>query len=494
MEKSRQGWRRGGKGRSPVAAGGKGWQSRKQSVAKSGTSRHRTRLVALGLVTVGLLAGFIILVLIIPRDMPLVILGVASYESPIPPNSYVSEDSKRLTGTNTRNIKLMPAGPERIGRETLKRHLQENLHPGRGFVSQELVTVYLSAHGVVDSRGQACLLLSDSKPLDESTWMPMSELFALLDAERPDAVKVLLLDSGKIDTNWSLGILHNEFPDRVAEDLGNHSKIFVITDRASGQLAWSAPERDGTIFGHFVASGLSAAADADGRNGVSLLEFYDFVRAKVDGWVSDNRSSRQTPQLMPIPTESQNFKLVASGAGPRENRSAKELVSNLSSAWQRDLLPFWERFRTFVQDVDLGRYDPLGLATIEAELLRGEQLLLAGSAYKTAYVETLKNIDSLLSDSAKPSLPDELRGFSLSLAAQLDREFDPATSGQEVLDTWLEAGGWPKDEDGKEKPFSLPYLTAANVAAMALGEFRGAWGTATARGHPPGRNEPSLSR
>jgi Mg-chelatase subunit ChlD len=470
VEESRQGWRRGGKGRSPVAAGGKGWQSRKQSAAKSGTSRHRTRLVALGLVTVSLLVGFIILVLIIPRDMPLVIVGVATYDSPIPPNAYVAEDAKRLASTNTGNIKLMPAGPDQIGHDTLIRHLQTNLHPGRGFVSQKLVTVYLSAHGVVNSGGQACLLLSDSKPLDERTWMPVSELFALLNAERPDAVKVLLLDSGKIDANWSLGILHNAFPDRVAEELGEDSRIFVITDRASGQLAWSAPERDGTIFGHFVASGLSAAADADGRNGVSLLEFYDFVRSKVDGWVSDNRSSRQTPQLIPMPTKEQDFKLVTSGAGPSENRSAKELVVNLSSAWQKDALPLWERFEKFAQEFDLVRYDPLGLAKIEAELLGAEQLLLAGNAYKTKYSETLKRVSSLMSEAAAPSLPDELRGFSLPFAAQLDHEFDPATSGQEVLDAWREAGGWPKDEEGKEKPFSLSYLTAANVAARWLAE------------------------
>jgi Mg-chelatase subunit ChlD len=426
--------------------------------------------VALGLVTVSLLVGFIILVLIIPRDMPLVIVGVATYDSPIPPNAYVAEDAKRLASTNTGNIKLMPAGPDQIGHDTLIRHLQTNLHPGRGFVSQKLVTVYLSAHGVVDRSGRACLLLSDSKPLDETTWMPVSELFALLNAERPDAVKVLLLDSGKIDANWSLGVLHNAFPERVAAELGEDSRIFVITDRASGQLAWSAPERDGTIFGHFVASGLSAAADADGRNGVSLLEFYDFVSSKVDGWASDNRSSRQTPQLIPQLKKEQDFKLVTSGASPSENRSAKELVLNLSSAWQKDVLPLWERFEKFAQEFDLVRYDPLGLAKIEAELLRAEQLLLAGNAYKTKYSETLKRVSSLMSDAAAPSLPDELRGFSLPLAAQLDHEFDPATSGQEVLDAWLEAGGWPKDEEGKERTFALSYLTAANVAARWLAE------------------------
>ncbi|MBI2479455.1 MAG: VWA domain-containing protein [Planctomycetia bacterium] len=39
-----------------------------------------------------------------------------------------------------------------------------------------------------------------------------------------------------------------------------------------------------------------------------------------------------------------------------------------------------------------------------------------------------------------------------------------------MLDAWLKAGGWPKNEEGQEKPFSLSYLTAANVAARWLSE------------------------
>ena len=465
MDKSGRGWRRGSKGgKSDSAEGGsgKGWQSRKQPTAKTGVSRHRTWLLSLGLAAISLLAIFIVVVLRIPRDMPLVVFGVTAYDRLIPPNAFVEEDTQRLASTNPDNINLMVFKQE-ITRESLKRHLKDSLHPG-GFVKKELITIYLSAHGVVDRQGRACLLLSDSKPVDESTWFLISELFEILDVERPDAVKIVLLDSGKIDANWSLGILYNDFPDRVAEQLSNHRNIFVVTDRASGQLAWSAPERKGTIFGHFVASGLSAAADFDGSGSVSLREFYRFVSAKVDAWVSDNRSSRQTPLLMPQPTGEQDIELVSSGAGPGETGSPKDHVAKLASAWRNDLQPLWMRYEAFVRETGLLRHEPLGLAALEADLLRAEQLLLAGSTYQAEYTETLKNAGSLMSAAAKPSLPGKLRGFSLPLAAQLELGFDPATSGKEVLAEWQAAGGWPKDKEGQEKSFSLSYLEAANVA------------------------------
>lgn len=468
MEESRKGWRRGSKGRrSAASAGGKGWQSRKQPAAKTGASRHRTRLVTLGLVAVSLLAVFIILVLIIPKDMPLVFVGVTAYDdNAIPPNAYVGEDAKRLKDTNTGNIKRMFATSERITRQTLEKHLESSLRR-RGFgsfVNQDLVTIYLSAHGVVDSKGNACLLLSDSNALDETTWFPVSDLFKLLNAERPEAVKVVLLDSGKVEADWSLGVLYNPFPERVAKELENFSKIFVITDRASGQLAWSAPERGGTIFGHFVANGLSRAADKRGPGGVSILEFYEFVSANVQTWVRNNRSSDQTPLLMPSISEEQDVKLVSSGAGPSEEGSAKERIKKLSDVWRTKVLPLWERYDEFARDNELQRYDPLGQAALEARLLRAEQLLLAGSAYETELAKTISLIESSMSDVAKPALPNKLRGFSLPLAAQLEDDFDPETSGQKALDAWKEAGGWPKDEEGKKQPFALPYLEAVNVA------------------------------
>ena len=469
----RQGWRRGSKGRGgATAAGGKGWQSRRQPAAKKGASQHRNRLVALGALTVILLAVLVAYLWNMPRDMPLLVLGVTSCKSPIPPNAYVREDAERLAGTNTNNIKRMSVETDLADLDGLRRHLQDNLHP-RGFVSQDIVTVYLSAHGVVDRDGKACLLLGQADPLDETSWLPISDLFELLTAERPDAVKVLLLDSGKIDENWSLGILHNSFPDAVREELRNHSKIFVITDRASGQLAWTAPERGGTIFGHFVASGLSAAADSDGQGEVSLLEFYGFVKRNVYEWVRDNRASDQTPLLLPEPTADQDITLVNAGDGPSESGSAKERVLKLKTDWRTRVLPLWTRYEEFAHEADLTRYDPLAVAAIEAGLLRAEQLLLAGGAYETEFNETLDDIRGWMSYDAKPALPSELRGFSLPLAAQLEQDFEPMTSGQDVLDDWLDAGGWPLDEEGQEKPHELSYLEAANVASRWLLESPG---------------------
>ena len=197
--KDRQDWRR----RNADAAGStpkkdvKGWFRTGQSHA--GYSRYR-RFIGLGIGTAALMLSLLIwfyLVSLSHPQVPLLTLVVTEYESAIlPPNAFAREDEdlfkrlfKRDRGLGiTRNVGCISLGDGdryrgRCSRadalNKLKKELDdEDLKPGGP--DKNTIMLYVSAHGVVNDKGDACLLLTDSNPLDTTTWLPVKELLGWL--------------------------------------------------------------------------------------------------------------------------------------------------------------------------------------------------------------------------------------------------------------------------------------------------------------------------
>lgn len=469
MADSRKDWRRGAKGerRTGTTAGagvGRGWQSRKKDAGQSAKFRHRTRLLGIGLAAVGLLAAFVIAVLLIPKRTPLIVVGVKTYAAPVPPNGYVQEDVEQLGTVNPTNLLSRDPVFQDFDRAAFRRHLSDQLQASGIWIDERVILVYVSAHGVVDSQGKACLLLSDSDPLDETTWLPLSDILDLL-AARQGPTKVLLLDSGKIDANWSFGILHDNFAERAAEEVQQRTNIFILTAASAGELAWTAPELNGSVFAHFVGRGLQGAADCNGDRRVSLTEFHRYVRNHVDRWARDNRASRQTPKLSPDPSAEQDIKLayVAGSELPARESESASRIADLATEWRTKMKSRWELYQKLITEKPVERHNPLGLAELQQRLLRLEQLLLAGGAYREEYSDELTKVDLLLGEQSQPRLPGALRGFALPWALSIEESVEPPAERDAVLASWLQADGWPT-KDGKETPIKLSYLGAADVA------------------------------
>jgi len=431
-------------------------------------------LVVLGLVGVGIFLWFIP-----PRDRatPMVCVAVTELEMPIPPNALALEDRARLTNlqeTSKGNIRARwPIENRRyfwIGSDNqfddfqrsvsqqgssglylskdqlgLLTNLVRFIRPGGP--DKNMILIYLSAHGVVDSRGEPCLLMSDSDPLDDSTWQPVRPLLDQLsqvneqhEGENPTKV-LLLLDSGRIVADWQLGVLHNGFPELLKQayedgqrEHSEYEHLTIINSTGLGQRGWDAPELGGSAFGYFVHQGLLGAADGtplagnekqkgtvkQADNHVSLLELHRYVADRVADWVSKNRDDRQLPLL--IPDNAADIRLVYvtdrnPDDGEQLRRAREEFAERLDAkiAGKEQLEDLWIQHDKILRDsaepsgdeqvADNGsalpspiRLWPVKWAQLQRRLVRLNRLAISGAAYADEFNEELKAANAQLGE------------------------------------------------------------------------------------------------
>ena len=182
--------------------------------------------------------------------------------------------------------------------------------------ADDVLIVYLAAHGVSvndrEGNAKAYLLASNYDP-PKNNLRPLGvvELDAVITALAAcrGATKLLVLDAGSVERDWALGAAVNEFPQLLADKLrqlaeGGDAKVdasglWVLSSHDLFEKSHAAyADRQG-VFAHFVAQGLSGAADKKG-DGLDLAELYEYVRARVARyvWQASGGRETQTPQLL----------------------------------------------------------------------------------------------------------------------------------------------------------------------------------------------------
>ena len=76
--------------------------------------------------------------------------------------------------------------------------------------------------------------------------------------------------------------------------------LYVITSSGPGQISWTAPELQGSVFGRFLYRGLQGKADKFGGNSdqvVTLGKLFRYLSVNVSDWVKTHRDDEQTPML-----------------------------------------------------------------------------------------------------------------------------------------------------------------------------------------------------
>ena len=101
----------------------------------------------------------------------------------------------------------------------------------------------------------------------------------------------------------------------MEEEKAHVPKLHILNSTSPGQVGYSSPELRGSVFGYFLAQGLSGAADVESggnHNGkVSLRELDRYLKAKVSQWVIENRDDVQEPMLLPpLPDDAPDVPLV----------------------------------------------------------------------------------------------------------------------------------------------------------------------------------------
>ncbi len=278
------------------------WRGRPQEQRLSTTSRWTARVTTtvLGLALMGLLAWVLWWWMFLPR-VHVFGLPVAHYDAlAVPPIPFADDDVARFTAPP-------PDGPKSNSRHVLA-GLETSEGMGtlsstlRGIVTRprDVVILYLTAHGV-SRDGKALLLCSNYSPANDSGRIELGEVLRQVSQCRAQ-VKLVLLDAGWIAGDPRQGMIVNEFPRLLRDEvqkLQDDSLWLLSAHRPLETSHVSYPDQ-ASVFGHCVTEGLTGSADSDGDHVVELDEFYAYVRTQVASRVHGQTagSATQFPELL----------------------------------------------------------------------------------------------------------------------------------------------------------------------------------------------------
>ena len=409
---------------SSAAAGGKYWATGTSS--KPIVSGSLVRLFVALAVLVTTTSALVLYLWNQNSSTPFISIAAIDYEQPWAPNAWANEDQlrfKTLTDSSQFAVTSKQAGKDGTWRELIQRELDEISPGGPGgsllpllFGYRSLI-VHLSAHGVLNGSGVPCLLFADAEPLNDATWVPLSEVLKAI-GEHASVVDnqarvLVILDTGKQPPDFRCGLLRSGFIDAAREKIQsldlNH--FAVLLSCAEDQYAWSAPEIGGTVFGFMAATGLQGYADELSGNGdtrVTVTELAAFVATAVDGYVREHRGRTQIPNLVWCGKEqSHDFELCFQSRYERSGPSSFQ-----SNTQIKGLSEAWKRFDEWNQRTP--SYASWKRATALASLTRAEQLLWAGSAYQVQFKREISAAEEFFEEIEKNPWPSAICGSSLT--------------------------------------------------------------------------------
>jgi hypothetical protein len=373
---------------------------------------------------------FLYYLLFFPVRVPLLTLVVTDYSWPLPPNAWAHEDLASLQGldqgaTRTWHVRDGSAAwrTQHHGLQQLEEQLEQLAPEAK---RSGLLVLYISMHGAVNDSGQPCLLTRESSPLDSGTWLPLRDVLQRVGSSPslPASVKKLvILDCNRQLMHWNSGQLYNSFADRLpglVAEMGIRNLV-VLNSTSPGQESATAPDLQGTVFGHFLHLGLAGAADlrSEGGNGngrVSLRELVSYLEKQTVRRTEHFLADAQRPML--IPENPANFD-VAWRLNHRTLRNLQTRVQQTIPAQPRvsaaERQELWRR-RDELWAVQPYRFDPLAWRDFEQQLLWLEQLAESGPGYDSETVrvarETTRRGNQLVERLARARSQPALRSYA----------------------------------------------------------------------------------
>lgn len=458
----------------------RGWKTGPDQSHGQNVARRRLRNTVWGLLLVGLVGLLVYFILLSPKTLPVFALTVTNYEDPqIPHNLTARIDLKHLQDVDAQNdnISVHPATPDgRLDREKLRLFFTEDLKRSRlqpGGPAENTVVMYVNAHGVLDEKNEPCLLLSDAKSLDSTTWYPVRQLLKEIRDRITNGAEIarrqegnirtlLVLDCAHARENWSLGVFCNGFFERlraVHRDIEDPN-IVILCSTGAGQRAWTAPELSGSAFGYHFIRALDGAANRNGDNKITLDELSESLAANLGSWVRTQRAEAQTPELI----VSEQFGSADAIPIVFAKKSTPPSADSASD-WQSkgpDLAKLWNDHEK-QQALKPWRGDPANWAALQYRLLRLEEMLLDGTASEREFDPLLSEATNLLSQLGdRPSTRGSPGSFPL--AQRFDYLSSPlADQGKldRLLKFWSSKGKPVLSDPEKDPPLPTDKLAAS---------------------------------
>ncbi len=252
-----------------------------------------------GVALLGLFVYLLILWIWPSSRLVIASLTIGDYDSQeLPPIPFVFEDRQGLDelGKEAHLTSFKFSGPQELQR-ALSDELANSVH------SRDRMLLYLSAHGIGDG-GEPYVLLSQYQSGKTTGRYKISELLSDLKKSSQASAKILLIDVGRTEADPRLGVVANEFPRLVEQEVakaGVDSSIWVILSNSQFEQSHISYGGRRSIFNYFITEGLRGGAD-EAKTGnqdreINLLELFAYLHTQVAGWTWNNtkQSETQTP-------------------------------------------------------------------------------------------------------------------------------------------------------------------------------------------------------
>lgn len=383
-----------------------------------------------------LVGSFIAIIGCQPTKTPMMHLTTLEHDDSLwSPNAYAQEDRNNFTlsmEVSASNIELVAGQGMAAGAEQKKpwsdlddseftsaitKYLEVANGPGGprpgGWI------FYFSCHGVTNFDGEPYLVaknsqaLSPDKPEENGKLVPLESILrAIADHPKvkkyPKSYKLLVLDMGRMESQWSANRLYNDFPSSaqlLAKTLPQDiqlSNTYLLLSSSDGQKSWANPFEGGTNFGLFFGRGLMGEANEMASSvdddSVSLAELETYLQTNVDDWAVQHRNSHQVPLLIPIGQSPGPNQVLLSRVGDAKFQISSNNSTGTGATEQERLSQLWTALELLGENGAL-RLAPYRFSLIQYDLTRAESLAESGVAYQSELAQSLnainQSIDSL---------------------------------------------------------------------------------------------------
>lgn len=252
-----------------------------------------------------------------------------------------------------------------------------------GGPDKNVALISIMAQGVLNRNGEPCLLDRDSEPFDDKTWPPFEDLFKELvkkvGTANANRHVVVFLDSGTAESDWSIGVLKDEFRERLTEVVERPGKRLLpdrwhlIHVRGLTDLNNFARTGRRVLFADILDCGLRGGADRNEDQKVSLTEMKNYIEQK-SGSPPDVFPTSPPKSQKPLDT---NPNLCWAERAKQKPEPPKFVTSRAFDRLKPDLERLWTDHLALDGEKPW-RYYPWDWARFEHQLLRAERAVLAG--------------------------------------------------------------------------------------------------------------------
>jgi hypothetical protein len=414
-------------------------QALRQGGSPTVRPRQRQALFLAGILLA--LVGVVVALLFWLRPVPkpqFVAFVLEEYnDAHLPPVPWARADRDALPslGLEGKNTYTSQAKAELVG---ALRDFGKKMSPSTPLV------IYLRAYAAVTTTGVVALLPADAKLDDESTWLPVAEVFDLLRG-CPVKRRLLLLDLAQPAADARFGMLGHDVAERllpvVQAAVRKDEELQVLCACSPGQVSLAAEEMGHSVFVYYLMQGLQGKADGFKPNTrpkgvVTVSQLAAYVKDRVDRWAWHNRQTRQTPELI---NAREDFILTVI------DRQSEPITSPLGPDYPDELAKAWAERDGWWQDTAT-RTPPKLYRRLETALLRADRQWRGG-------VEMDKVKDNLRREQEEVRRPRE---------ALVAARREPHSLGQEVA---RRGGKEPDVVSRREAVNALKSLAALNALA-----------------------------